>query len=715
MLLRRTPSSSAPSFVLAQLMLPMLLGLAGCRSTTPEGSTLPSGVEALTDASFAPTRRAFHGLPLDSPQREQDRQRLFAYLDDAGRALLDSQDYEALLEHFATCTDLLVPDDYESGRIPESLAPIALQIVELGSPRGDEGRVLAALEVLRRVVLDGQADAEARYQQVSQWGRTSREAVPDLVQRYTSLIDIWDAHADLTPSISVLDTLAQLHIDRRDMVIRASRESGMSGLLEGYPPSLPLQIGRIAPIDVVSVYMRVGDVPRAILKIREMGVAGRTEAQLLELLQASQSPSRAGADALVELATAFARTRARSSLGICRLGVRMHPRDTRFAECIANVEAGQGDEADAIAWFLVAISLDPQNQALYDEALTLINEFIGREAFDEDPTAGRALARDLRRLIELRRTQFPSLPQPISEAQIKYIEGMVELHAGNAELARQHFMDSLAAEELNVVLRELGRLETRLGNTGAATELLRRALDRTLGDSLQTRILRANLLMEIGEAFELGDNATQARRMYQLALEGYDTALPQLQAEGIAFVQARRGVLLDKLGSREASETAFMAAITAAPLERDHYMVAMMHLSVAEPNAPLMMEIYRRALLNLSLPPEWKVYFALWTQFVVQRAGQEPGEEVTSVLERFARHTPWYGRLAAYGAGELEAGALVSAASTRGQRAEAHYYVATRALTSGDGERAGAEFGAVRETGMVNYVEFSMSQALQER
>lgn len=711
---QRRPLAPALSLLLA---LTLLSALAGCGGSTPGGSTTPESVGPLDDVSFPPTRREFHGLELDDPRRETDRQRLFAYLDGVGRPLVEGDDYSALLEHFAACTDLLVPGDYTSGRVPESLAPVALRIVTLGSPRGDEGPVLGALEVLRHIVIEspeGQPTAEEQYQQVAQWGRTSRESMPDFLQRYSSLIDVWEAHARYSSSPEVLETLAQLHIDRRDFVIRAASETGMQGLLAEYPPSLPLQIGRIAPIDVVAVYLRVGDVDGAIRKVREMGVRGRTEAQLLELLQAAQGNSDAGAEALTQLAEAYGRTRPDTAQGICRRGLREYPRDTRFPDCLASVEAAAGHFEDATAWYVVAIALDPENRDLYDEALAQLNEFIERGVFDEDPAAGRALTAHARRLLNERATRFPSSPAPVTVAQIEFLAAMVELHAGHPDGAREHFLASLEAGPLNDVLREFGTFETHLGNGDAAAELLRRALDRTLGESLEVNVQRAGLLTALGDAFHVAGNSAQAQRMYRQALGLYDAALPQLSEQGIGYVQSRRGVLLDKLGQREQARVAILAAVEASPLEREIYMVPMMHLTTAAPDLPLMRELYRRALLNLGLAPEWKVYFALWTQFVAQRAGEPAGEEIDAVLERFARHTPWYGRLAAFGAGQIDGPALVAAATTAGQRAEAHFYVGARQTAEGSATAAVGSYDAVFATGMVNYVEYQMSRSLLE-
>jgi hypothetical protein len=326
----RRPLAPAPALLLA---LALLSTLAGCGGSTPGGSTTPDSV--------GPPRRG--ELPAHAPARSTGSSWTTRAAKSTGSGCSPTwtawaapswrgDDYEALLEHFAACTDLLVPSDYTSDRVPESLAPVALRIVELGSPRGDEGPVLGALEVLRRIVIEapegGGLSAEEQYQQVSQWGRTSRESLPDFLQRYSSLIDVWEEHAHYTSSPSVLETLAQLHIDRRDFVMRAASEAGMQGVLAEYPPSLPLQIGRIAPIDVVAVYLRVGDVDGAIRKVREMGLRGRTEAQLLELLVAAQGRSEAGAEALSQLSEAYGRSRPDTAQGICRRGLRDYPRDT---------------------------------------------------------------------------------------------------------------------------------------------------------------------------------------------------------------------------------------------------------------------------------------------------------------------------------------------------------------------------------------------------
>ena len=90
------------------------------------------------------------------------------------------------------------------------------------------------------------------------------------------------------------------------------------------------------------------------------------------------------------------------------------------------------------------------------------------------------------------------------------------------------------------------------------------------------------------------------------------------------------------------------------------------------------------------------------------------GEEIDAVLARFARHTPWYGRLAAFGAGEIDGAALAAAAATAGQRAEAHFYAGARATAQGRVDEARAAYDAVFATGMVNYVEYQMGRALVE-
>jgi len=107
--------------------------------------------------------------------------------------------------------------------------------------------------------------------------------------------------------------------------------------------------------------------------------------------------------------------------------------------------------------------------------------------------------------------------------------------------------------------------------------------------------------------------------------------------------------------------------------------------------------------LQLSLPPEWKVYFTLWIQFIAARAGQAPLEEHTDLLRRLGRSSNWWGKLASFGAGDLDYTGLMSVASNLGEETEALYYEATRLFIASDRQAAHDQFLRVLETNMVSF------------
>ena len=122
--------------------------------------------------------------------------------------------------------------------------------------------------------------------------------------------------------------------------------------------------------------------------------------------------------------------------------------------------------------------------------------------------------------------------------------------------------------------------------------------------------------------------------------------------------------------------------------------------------------MWRRSQLQLTLPPEWKVYFTLWIQFIAARAGQPPDLEHTDLLRRLGKSSSWWGKLAAFGAGDLDYQALISVASSLGEETEALYYEATRLFIAGDKKASDEQLQRVLETNMVSFYEFEMARRL---
>ena len=122
--------------------------------------------------------------------------------------------------------------------------------------------------------------------------------------------------------------------------------------------------------------------------------------------------------------------------------------------------------------------------------------------------------------------------------------------------------------------------------------------------------------------------------------------------------------------------------------------------------------VWSRSQLQLTLPPEWKVYFTLWIQFIAARAGEPPAQEHVDLLRRLGQSSSWWGKLASFGAGDLDYQTLMELASSLGEETEAIYYEATQRFIEGDLEGADAQFRRVLDTNMVSFYEFEMARKL---
>ena len=194
--------------------------------------------------------------------------------------------------------------------------------------------------------------------------------------------------------------------------------------------------------------------------------------------------------------------------------------------------------------------------------------------------------------------------------------------------------------------------------------------------------------------------------MYRQALQAWDRTASELgqQPEArllMARLQTRRGVLLDELGERERALQAFRSAVNAEPRLHETYATILSHLVSAAPDLDFAHELFRMSQRQLSLAPEWKVYFALWVKAIAARASSAAEGEIDVVLRENATVGGW------------RAGRRVhlEPADGNGESAEAHFYEGVRQLESDPGA-AKALFERVLQTEMVSFYEYAMAQAL---
>ena len=683
-------------------LLSLTVACAHSRSTTTAARV--KGAEPIPQAEYPTAARRFLRMSLDDPERLELRDRLIASVLSQAQSLADVGDYEGVVFEVSRLTTFLSPSDYAAGVLPKHIEPIAKYIADRGGRLGDEGYVLAANFVLDR--LTGDELYRRRYDTVATWGREARANLDTVSEQYAGLISVWTDHADLTPAPEVLDTLAGLHIAGRDAVSAETAEArhrlGMGG---------ERQL-RLAPLNVAAVYLAHGDIKSAITKLESMGPGGELQLRLLDLLRAATGSDEASSAATFELVEGYRVARPDVAGGLCRSALLRFPQDHRFPTCMARVAADSERFADATAWYVIAIELAPEMIELYDEALGQLDEFIETRLTDPHPERSSDLARGAETILGERQERWPTSEPPIAPNRLEFLIGMLEMNAGHAAEAERRFEQSLEKNADPGALLQLGLLLERTGRPKEAELRYRRALALSPSDSLTDDLRRAEILENLGNVARAQGKTGETTAQYKSALAAWTDARDQVEGPTGALVEMRRGVLLDLLDRHEEAVDAFESAMTHAPQWRDVYASILSHLVSAEPDFELASSVWRRSQLHLTLPPEWKVYFTLWIQFIAARADQAPLQEHTDLLRRLGGSSNWWGKLASFGAGELDYAGLISVASSLGEETEALYYEGTRLFIAGDRDAAYEQFRRVLDTKMVSFFEYEMARKL---
>ena len=683
-------------------LLSLSVACAHTRSTG--GSARVKGAEPIARAEYPDETRRFLMMALDDPERVELRDRLVASVLSQAQSLADVGDYEGVVLEMSRLTSFLTPAEYAAGALPKQVEPIAKYISERGGRLGEEGYALAANFILERST--GDAIYKKRYDEIASWGRDARSNLDTVSEKYAGLISVWTDHADLTPATEVLDTLAGLHVAGRDAVAAESVEARQRLGIGG-----ERQL-RLAPLNVAAVYLSHGDMQSAVAKVESMGQGGELQLRLLDLLQAAQSADEPGAAATFELVEGYRVARPDVAAGLCQSALVRFPSDYRFPTCMARVAADSERFADATAWYVIAIGLAPDMIELYDEALGQLDEFIETRLTDPHPERSSALARGAETILAERQKRWPDSTPPIAPNRLEFLIGMLEMNAGRASEAQQRFENSLQSDENIEALMQLGLLLERTGRPAEAEKRFRRALALSPSATLADEVRRAEILENLGNASRAQGKNGEMKSQYQAALEAWTDARDQVEGATGAIVEMRRGVLLDQLGRHEEAVDAFESAMTFAPQWRDVYAGILAHLVSAPLDIELASSVWRMSQLHLNLAPEWKVYFTLWIQFITARAGEPPVEAHRELLRSLGGSSNWWGKLASFGAGELDYAGLLSVASSLGERTEALYYEGTRLFIDGDKKGSREQLQQVLDTNMVSFFEFEMARKL---
>ncbi len=669
----------------------------------------PLRAAVLTPATFDGAVRRFHTLDRREPLREPLRERLAQYLLQGAYEQMARDGYESVVETLGAVLDLYTPAEIGRGEIPSQLEKLARFLLEKGSPQGDPARVLSALLVIRLLHPDD-AEVVNYYQRLKGWSLdTESDALGEPPERYDGPLRTWEEHARLVPAPEVMERLARLYLDRCRALVEYYRSNERRFLAEiGAARSV-----QKTSIMVAAVFLREGDIASALTHVESIRSTADVEEELVQILKLALEGGEMGEGAVLDLAAAYLNAGHREvALALCRDGLRRNREDARFPQCLGRIAAGENDYAAATAWYAKAIELMPDSRPLYDETLKVLNDLIEQDRFDPDPTVVRGLAKRAREVLAERIRRWPDSPPLVKPEDLYLLIAVAEMNAGNAEEAEKQLERSVAERESIDALLQLGLLLERTGRGKKAEQTYRRALGLVKGESVGAAVQRAETVERVGDAQRISGDDQRAVGSYRKALEIWNQVLPGLEGVHFGLAQIRRGILLDRLDERGEAGKAFRLAMEYAPGSRETYASILSHLVVAVPDLELGYRTYERAFLQLSLDPEWKVYFSLWVRAIEARAGKSLASDIDGVLGSLVGESEWWAQLARFALGELDYEQLLARASGVGERAEAHFYQAMRLLAKGDTSGARGLLGRVLETRMVNFYEFVMAQEL---
>ncbi len=703
------------------LWLLMLCSLAGCarQAGVGEGTTAIKLPPTLDARSYTEGERAYRRLPAADPQRGPLRDKLIDYL--VARAALDqaAEEYEGAVEKLAAITSLYRPEELAPELNP-AIAGLASYIRARGERRGDEGRVLAALWVQKQLNAKAgkKTDASEQYNILRRWSDESRKDLGGVTEHLTGLIDVMEEHARLTPAPEVLAALADLYLERRQKLVATLGPDGQSPPAPGELSFQDYREATVAlsraPLDLAAIYLMHDDYPRALARLRQLDTVTGLEPRIRTVVEMVVEDKAEAPDALLALSRAYLEAEESDvTRALCNYGVRKYEKDGRFSQCLGRLAAARDDYAEAALDYADAIRLAPDQRELYDEALEVLANLMRGELFDSDPSETRILAVQARSILAERVKRWPSAPPPVSLDELELAVGLAEMSAGNSDEARLHFEASLKRRETTRALVQLGQLAAREGKREEALRYLRRALERTnQRDGDQAR-QRAQILEQLGDVARSSGDREAARRYYAEALLLWNASVDAKEEGPVrAFAHIRRGVLLSRLGRTVESLDAFELGMQAAPGNREAYAQVLSHLVVSEPNPELAAATVRRAQRQLTLDPEWKVYFGWWVRAIAARNHTAPPPDIVKLLSRMSRSEAWWGHLAEFGSGAIDYTKLRSLAQGRGEKTEADFYEGARLLGVGDVTGARAMFKRVLDSRMVGFYEYQMAQEL---
>lgn len=562
------------------------------------------------------------------------------------------------------------------------------------SRRGDEGRARAVYELLHQVLPAAQrADTRGHIDALKAWLRGTTSGSP--MQAAGALESAAVARRMLEPTAQArteATTYATAWIAQSYEVRRVFRERRVQPEREDAMEALRA-LGS-GPTVLAAIHLRDGDAAGALSAIDKADarsiaqpdvlaslerVADRAEpAAWLELLRALRTPPRDAEDAPQD--PDLLRT---VTFCVAREAYRLDPSVPEVAGIVAEglIELGMPDAAPAVLTAAVRAHPEP---SIVSGAISLTLLALLRAAELEDLSLARHTFTAAMPLLAI--ADDPKLARQASPnaARARAMMGELEVRDGHLKEAEALFSAAAHHEPTGALLLSLARIDAHETKFASAKSRVEIAL--TKDDTRRDPALRGEALLFQADLLREHGDREASRAVYRRALEDLARVRGDAEGELRARIERLLSRVLDRFGDTAGAERALDRAFEVGAHDKKQA-AATVGQQVAR---ALLLRDLRLAQSGLArgvsaqLEREDLVYYALWTR-LLERESKQPAEGLAEKLLAQSDGDPrWLGKIAAFGLGKLPAAALLQAATTPSQRAEAYFYGAMERRLQGD-------------------------------
>lgn len=613
-------------------------------------------------------------------------------------------------------TEMLGPNGYDA------LKGAAVELAK----KGDEGRARAVYEMLLRIApAPEKADLRAHLDAIAAWTKDTAGNGPMQVAGALEAAAVTRHLLEPSKEAREEAILRTQEFVERALAVRAARKNRGQQVTREEGLEAVRALGTGATV-LAAVYLRSADAPGALAALEKAGVREIARPDLVRAIAAvAEAPD---AERWLEVSRQLRPQRRRGAddedysrdaellkvaafVSACE-AYRLDATSGEAAVTVAGVlvELGMGEAAPAVLADAARAQKDPRVVGM---GLALTMQAMGRALEAEEPDTARRAFRAASPLLAAADAQKGKL-QP-SPARVYGLMGDVEIRDGRLADATKALEASLEREKSAAVLFALARVDAHENRAPKALERLREALS---AEDARDPAQRAEVLLLQSDVMREQGDAQGARRPLEDALRELAKARSAAQEpEDKARIERLVARALDRFGASARAEKALDRALEATPRDKRQaaatvgQMVSRAYLRGDLAGA-------RDALgrgLGADLAREDVVYYAMWVR-ALERANTSaktpPDPTAERALAQAEGDPRWIGRVAAFGAGKLKPDALLAAAKTPSQKAEATFYVALDKRASGDAKGAEELFRQVAASPALDLMEMQIAREL---